>query len=154
MTRIALALAVAAAASVAIGTAFARPAATPTLRGAVGPGFTITLTQNGKQVKRLKAGTYRFVISDRSAAHNFELERTSGGAFHRELTSVGFTGTKTVTLRLGNGSWKFYCDPHATMMRGVFAVGAGTVAAAPSTTADDHGGHGANEPGDDKGGRR
>jgi hypothetical protein len=33
-------------------------AAKPTLNGTVGPGFTITLTQGGKKVSKLEAGTY------------------------------------------------------------------------------------------------
>jgi hypothetical protein len=137
-----------------IGVATARTNAVPTLRGTVGPGFTINLTKDGKKVSRLKAGTYKFVIDDRSASHNFELERT-GGAAKRELSSVGFTGTRTFTIKLGNGRWKYYCDPHEPMMRGFFAVGsaASNAPVAATTTTDDKGGHGEPEPGDDKGGR-
>ena len=47
--------------------------ATPTLNGTVGPGFTITLTQGGKKVTKLKAGTYVFKIADKSKIHNFHL---------------------------------------------------------------------------------
>jgi plastocyanin len=139
----------AAAALTVAGPAAARTDVT-TLHGTVGPGFSINLTQNGKRVTRLKGGTYRIVVADRSPVHNFELEQESGGRAKRDVTSVSFTGTKTVTMRLANGSWKFYCDPHATSMRGFFTVGAGAAAPATTTT-DDHGGA---EPGDDKGGRR
>ena len=38
-------------------------AAAPKLVGTVGPGFTITLTQGGKKVTKLKAGKYKFVIN-------------------------------------------------------------------------------------------
>src|SRR3954467_941530 len=51
-----------------------------TLRGTVGPGFTIKLTKAGKPVTRLAPGMYRIVVSDRSAIHNFVIEK-SGGAF-------------------------------------------------------------------------
>ena len=129
--------AAAAVALAAAGSAVARSEATPTLNATVGPGFTISLTQGGKKVTRLKAGTYRIVVSDRSSAHNFVLERERGGAFERTLTSVGFTGTKTVTVRLGNGSWKYYCEPHESVMHGAFTVGAGA-----ATAADDHGSDG------------
>ena len=40
-------------------------AATPTLTGTVGPGFTITLTKAGPKVTKLKAGTYIIKISDK-----------------------------------------------------------------------------------------
>jgi hypothetical protein len=42
-------------------------AATPkTVKGKVGPGFTIGMTFQGKKLTKLKVGTpYRFVISDR-----------------------------------------------------------------------------------------
>ena len=109
--------------------AFSRESAPVTLKGTVGPGFTIKLTKAGKAVKKLQPGTYRFVVSDRSSIHNFVLERERGT--ERTLTSVGFTGTKTVTLKLTTGSWRFYCEPHKTAMRGTFTVG--------NVPADDHG---------------
>lgn len=95
--------------------------ATP-LRGTVGPGFTITLTQNGKRVTRLRPGTVRIVISDRSAMHDFVLEQEKGGRFERTYTAVPFTGTRTVTVRLTKGTWKYYCAPHESGMFGRFRV--------------------------------
>lgn len=96
-------------------------AATPkTINGTVGPGFTIGLTMNGKNVTRLRAGTaYRFVISDRADIHDFHL---SGPGLNRVLTSVEFTGTKTFVLRLRKGSYRFVCDPHFSIMHGRFLV--------------------------------
>jgi plastocyanin len=132
---------------------FGRSTAAPMLRATVGPGFTISLTKSGKQVRSLKAGTYRFAIADRSQEHNFVLERQSGAKLERVLTSVPFTGTKTVTIKLTKGSWKFYCDPHASMMLGRFTVGGAAAAAGGTATTDDKGGHGEPEPGDDRGGR-
>lgn len=93
-----------------------------TLHGSVGPGFTISLTRNGRRVRRLRAGTYRFVIADRAAIHNFVLEKERGGRFERELTDVSAVGTKTVTVRLTPGAWKYYCEPHESMMSGFFTV--------------------------------
>ena len=137
----------------AVAAALARTRATPTLRATVGPGYTIALKQNGKKVTRLKAGSYRIVVADASGDHNFALRRVGGGPA-RSLTSVAFTGTRTVTVKLTNGRWEFYCAPHEPMMRGFIAVGAATatIAAARTTTVDDHGGHGEGEPGDDHGG--
>jgi plastocyanin len=96
-------------------------AATPkTVEGTVGPGFTIGLTTNGKKVTNLRAGTpYRFVISDRSSIHDFHL---SGPGVDRVLTSVEFTGSKSIVLRLKKGSYRFQCDPHAAFMHGSFSV--------------------------------
>src|SRR5215208_8192500 len=110
--------AVAAAALAATGSG---AAATPkAVAGTVGPGFTITLTTQGKNVAKLKAGTaYRFVISDRSSIHDFHL---SGPGFNRVLSGVGFTGTKSFVLRLRKGTYRFQCDPHSEFMHGRFAV--------------------------------
>jgi plastocyanin len=35
---------------------------------------------------------------------------------------VPFTGTKTVTVTLKKGKWKYYCAPHETSMFGFFIV--------------------------------
>lgn len=96
--------------------------AAATLRGSVGPGYTISLTRNGRSVKTLRAGTYRFVIADRAAIHNFVLEKEHGGRFERELTDVSDVGTKTVTVKLTPGTWKYYCEPHESVMFGAFTV--------------------------------
>jgi plastocyanin len=113
-----VAVAIAAAALAATGSGSAATA--KTVNGTVGPGFTITLTMQGKNVTKLKAGTaYRFVISDRSSIHDFRL---SGPGVNRVLTSVEFTGTKSFVLKLKKGSYRFVCDPHAGIMHGRFLV--------------------------------
>ena len=111
-----VAVAMAALASSAGGAA----AATQTVNGTVGPGFTITVTMHGKKVTKLKAGTYRFVISDRSDIHDFHL---SGPGLDRVLTEVDFTGTKSFSLKLKKGTYHFQCDPHASIMHGAFRIG-------------------------------
>jgi plastocyanin len=91
-----------------------------TVKGTVGPGFTIGLSMNGKKVTKLKAGTpYRFAISDRSSSHDFHL---IGPGINRVLTTVGFAGAKSYTLTLKKGSYRFQCDPHASFMHGAFKV--------------------------------
>ena len=97
-------------------------AAAPQLVGTVGPGFTITLTKGGKLVKALKAGSYRFVVHDKASIHDFALHQTSGGTLNKELTSVPFAGTKTITLKLGKGTYKYFCTPHQSIMSGSFKV--------------------------------
>jgi len=125
MTRLVIALAVGAAVVVATtAVALGARSAThvTTLNGTVGPGFTITLKLDGKKVSTLKAGKYKFVVSDRSPMHNFEIEKKTGGEFEKEITDVSQTGTKTVTLSLTKGKWVYYCKPHEEQMFGVFRV--------------------------------
>ena len=54
--------------------------------------------------------------------HSFVLEQVSGGKFEKQLTTVPFTGTKTVTVTLKKGKWKYYCAPHESSMFGFFTV--------------------------------
>jgi plastocyanin len=116
-----LVLAVVAVAAAAYSSgALARPAATPILTGTDGPGFTITLKLKGKAVKTLKAGTYKVVISDKSAIHGWSLDGPHG--FAKDISPVPFTGSKTVTLKLKAGSYKFYCPAHESTMFGHFKV--------------------------------
>lgn len=114
--------AAAAAALAAASAALGAGTAAPTLNGTVGPGFTISLTQHGKKVTMLRPGTYRFVVADRSTIHNFVVEREKGGHFEKAITTPGFQGTKTVTITLGKGQWKYYCAPHESTMHGFFTV--------------------------------
>jgi plastocyanin len=94
-------------------------AATPTLTGVVGPGFTITLKKGTTKVSKLKAGTYIFKISDKSNIHNFHL--TGPGGTNKK-TSVGGQGTSTWKLTLKKGTYKYVCDPHSSFMKGSFTV--------------------------------
>jgi hypothetical protein len=108
------------AALVAAGAAFSHSATVPTLKGVVGPGYTIKLTRGGKPVKSLKAGKYRFVIADKSSFHNFTVEREKPVKIEKHLTSTPFTGTKGVIVNLKPGKWKFYCSVHESRMFGFF----------------------------------
>jgi plastocyanin len=121
MRRRLLALGVVLAAAAALtATALAQHAATPKLVGTVGPGYTINLTVGGKKVSKLKAGTYTLVIHDKAAIHAWSLDGPNG--FAKDLTKVPFTGTKTVTLKLKAGKYKYYCPPHESIMFGHFTV--------------------------------
>jgi plastocyanin len=103
---------------VSVATGFSGTNAT-TLKGSVGPGFTISLTQGGHKVTALKQGTYQIVVSDRSPEHNFVLR---GPGSTRSLSSVGATISKTVTVKLTKGTWTYFCAPHASVMHGSFRV--------------------------------
>jgi plastocyanin len=111
-------IALAVSAAVALLAVPSLSAAGGTLKGTDGPGFTITLTQNGKKVSTLKAGTYKIVVSDKSSIHNFRL--TGPGV--NKTTSVSAMGTKTWTVKLKKGTYKYVCDPHKTIMKGSFKV--------------------------------
>lgn len=104
-----------------VATAFSRPATT-TLNGTVGPGYTIKLTKGGAKVTSLKAGKYAFKITDKASNHNFVLEQEKGGKLDKQLTGISFKGTKTVTLTLKAGKYKYYCSPHEAAMHGFFTV--------------------------------
>jgi plastocyanin len=121
MSRIARLTAASAAALAAL--ALAGPVAAQqqasTLNGTVGPGFTIALAKSGKKVTKLAPGSYTIVVNDKAGAHNFHL---SGPGVNKVITSVPFVGTKSVTVTLKKGTYKFVCDPHASMMKGSFTV--------------------------------
>ena len=112
----------AAASALAVALAADVFAAAPTLNGTVGPGFTITLTQAGKKVKTLKAGTYTLVVSDKATIHNFVLEKSKGGTFEKEITTVPFTGKKALKVKLTKGTYEYYCRLHESTMHADFTV--------------------------------
>lgn len=91
-----------------------------TVQGTVGPDFTIHLSLKGKSVTTLKNGVrYRFLISDRSSIHDFHV---TGPGLNRMLTTVDFTGTRSFVLTLRKGVYRYFCDPHASVMHGSFRV--------------------------------
>jgi len=95
-------------------------AAAPTkLVGTVGPGFTITLKKTARPVRLLTPGRYSITVADKSNIHNFHLR---GPGVNKEITTVGFVGTKTVIVALKRGTYTFVCDPHFTSMKGSFKV--------------------------------
>jgi hypothetical protein len=128
MTRKHVAVAIIAAALVtalaSAGAALSGSTSTRTLKGVVGPGYSITLKLNGKTVKKLKAGKYKIVVTDKSPLHNFTLERErpSKPKLEKDITSVSFSGTKTVTWTLKPGSWRAYCSIHESLMHHDFKV--------------------------------
>ena len=104
------------------GAALSRSAKAPTLKGVVGPGYSIKLAKNGVKVTSLKAGYYRFVIADKSSFHNFTIEREKPVKIEKHLTTTAFTGTKGMLVNLKPGKWKFYCSVHESQMFGFFKV--------------------------------
>ncbi len=120
MFRATLALVVAAAALAIATAALGRTTSTPTLSGTVGPSFNIALKKNGKLVKKLKTGTYKFVIEDKSNFHGYSLDGPHG--FAKDFTKIPFVGKKTFMLKLKSGKYKYYCPNHESTMFAHFTV--------------------------------
>ena len=94
--------------------------AVPKLRGTIGPGYTISLKNaQGKKVKSLTHGKYTFIVSDKANIHNFTLKGPGGS--NKTITGTGFVGTKTVTVTLKKGTYRFYCTVHP-FVTGTFKV--------------------------------
>ena len=89
------------------------------LVGEVGPGFKIEVEKSGKDLKTIKAGTYRIKVEDKASIHNFHL---TGPGLNKK-TGIGFKGETTWTIKLKPGRYTYKCDPHAAMgMKGSFKV--------------------------------
>jgi hypothetical protein len=117
MTRLVALLAVGAVASFALTTA--GTAAPTRLTATVGPGFTIKLKKGSTPRPGAEARKYVITVRDRSREHNFRLR----GPVSRMVSTVGWAGTKTVTLTLKAGRYSYVCDPHADKMRAASASG-------------------------------
>jgi plastocyanin len=101
--------------------AFLVPAqgSTAKLSGEVGPGFSIEVMKGSKDLKTIKAGTYKIKVEDKSSIHNFHLM----GPGLNKKTSVSFVGDKTWTIKLKPGKYTYQCDPHASAgMKDTFKV--------------------------------
>jgi plastocyanin len=112
----------------------------PILRATVGPEAVITMTDAaGVPLTNIPVGTYDIVVSDRSVDHNFHF---SGPSVNRATTVLGMESL-TWTVTLGNGVFRFVCDPHATEMFGSFTVGTGVNPPPPPPPPPPAGGGGA-----------
>ena len=92
--------------AVAGGLAAAWPAlaGTSTLKGFVGPGFSIRTSS-----KTVAAGKVKLVVSDKATDHSFHLR----GVGVNVKTSIAGIGTKTFTITLKKGAtYRFFCDLH------------------------------------------
>ena len=101
----------------------ARSAATSNeLTATVGPGFTIRFVDaNGKAVSQLDPGAYSITIKNLSPMqeHNFHLKGPGV-----DMASAFDNNTVTWNVTLVDGTYKYQCDAHPTIMKGSFHVGA------------------------------
>jgi len=89
------------------------------LVGEVGPGYSIEVKLNGKDLKTIKAGTYTMKVEDRASIHDFHLI----GKGLNKATTVSFVGDRTWRVTFKPGKVTYQCDPHASMgMKGSFKV--------------------------------
>jgi plastocyanin len=104
------------------------PPATPGLLIAtVRANYTIDVrTPAGQKVDTVKPGPYTIEVRDQSNEHNFHLQGPNVG----KTSTVAFVGTQKWTVTLSPGTYRYQCDPHATVMKGVLTV---TQAAAKKT---------------------
>jgi len=93
-----------------------------TLKGEVYPNSQFKIEMegaNGKDLKTVKAGTYKIKVEDKSSIHNFHLM----GPGLNKKTSVSFQGEATWTIKLKPGKYTYQCDVHAADgMKGTFKV--------------------------------
>jgi plastocyanin len=119
LRRLLFPLALAGAALAAAAAGNAGTAKTTGLVGEVGPGYTIEVKLNGKDLKTIKAGTYRIKVEDKAAIHDFHLI----GKGLDKKTGVSFVGDQTWRVTFKPGKVTYQCDPHASMgMKGSFKV--------------------------------
>jgi plastocyanin len=88
------------------------------LRAVVGPGFTIGVYAGSHKATINQPGRYRITVHDNSNIHNFHLI----GPGVNKKTGVAFKGTVVWTLTLRTGSYRYVCDPHASIMKGKFTI--------------------------------
>ena len=117
---VALGTALLVAALLAAGGGDAKLVQSSKLHARVGPGFSISLTNDsGARVTRLDPGTYEIEVEDESEEHNFHLR----GPGVDRMTGIGETGKELWTVTFRDGVYSYVCDPHSGTMHGSFTVG-------------------------------
>ena len=76
-----------------------------TLAGTVSANGKPTLMMRGKTVSTLKAGRYKFVITDQSPKRGFTIQAVKGKS--TELTGIEFVGKRSPTVKLKAGEWMY-----------------------------------------------
>ena len=82
-------------------------------------GYSIEVKKGNKDLKTIKAGTYRIKVEDKASIHNFHLK----GPGLNKKTGISFTGETSWTIKLKPGTYTYQCDVHAASgMKGHFKV--------------------------------
>lgn len=128
--RLSLALLAAVVAALTVAFPGGARVAQNTLTATVGPGFSISLVDDGgTRVTHLDPGTYTITVRDQGDMHNFDLR----GPGVSRRTEIEFVGTTTWTVSFTDGIYTYVCDAHPTLMRGRFAVGTATLPPPPKS---------------------
>jgi plastocyanin len=89
------------------------------LQGEVYQAYKIEMKNSAsKPLKTVKAGTHRIKIEDKGTIHTFHL---IGPGVNRSTSIPGRSETVSV-VNLKPGTYTYFCDPHASTMRGSFRV--------------------------------
>jgi plastocyanin len=101
----------------------ARPAATGTpLTGTVGPGFSISLKDaSGTAVSHLDPGAYTITVQNLNTTMEHDFHLFGPGV---DQATPFQLGTWTWDVTFTDGTYRFHCDAHPTIMKGSFTVGA------------------------------
>ena len=82
--------------------------------------YAISLKDStGAQVTRLDPGTYTVNVHDYATLHNFDL--TGPGV--SKATDIDGTDDTTWVINVTDGTYRYVCDAHPTVMRGSFTAG-------------------------------
>jgi plastocyanin len=91
------------------------------LKGEVYEAYRIEMKNSAdKPLKTVKAGTHRIKIEDKGTIHNFHLV---GPGINKSTSVPGRSETVSV-VKLTPGKYTYFCDPHASTMRGTCPVAA------------------------------
>ena len=90
----------------------------PTLDAVVSEAGKATLRRNGKAVTKVKAGRYRFFVTDNSKRRGFTIQRT--GFKPTALTTAAYVGRSSKIVTLLAGRWSFSAVPGGA--KGSFTV--------------------------------
>ena len=77
-----------------------------TLAAMLGKSGKISLTKKGQTVLTLKAGKYKFVVTDQSTKGGFVIEPVEGKP--KSLSSIKFTGKVSKGAVLKPGRWMYH----------------------------------------------
>jgi plastocyanin len=113
VTGVACAAALAIAPASAADDGSSRARGLPVLKGVVGPGFTITISDDS-----VPAGRYKLVVNDKGTIHNFHIF----GAGVDKATSIPGTGKTVFKIRLRAGEYTIVCDAHEASMKTTLTV--------------------------------
>lgn len=81
-----------------------------TLAGTLSANGSVTLTRNGRAIRQLGVGLYRFSITDDDPHATFTIE--ANGGYPIVLARLGFTGLHSTTVTLTAGPWRYYSSPN------------------------------------------